>query len=68
MAKDDRQSLRQDLIEYCGRVPPSINSGSYDLTLRFKADVVKYRRLAAKPGVSEHELRAAINQMDSYWR
>lgn len=67
MAADNRHQLRQDLVEYCNRVPPKINDGSYNLAIQFKAEVVKYRKLAARPNASEGELQAAINRLHGYW-
>lgn len=67
MAADNRPALRAELLEYLARVPPKINDGSFDLSVRFKADVVKYRKLAKKPQATEAELSSAINQMHSYW-
>lgn len=67
MAADTRPGLRKDLIEYCCRVPPAVNSGSYDLAIKFKADVRSCRRLADKPAATAGELSAGINKLHSYW-
>lgn len=68
MATDPRPGLRKDLLEYCDRVPPRINSGSYDLAVKFKADVVACRKLAARVTASAGDLHAAINKLHGYWK
>lgn len=67
MPVDERAQLRKDLLEYCNRVPPSINSGSYGLAIQFKEDVVRFRKLANKATATEAQLNSAISRMNSYW-
>lgn len=67
MAADERPELRKLLLEYCDRVPPSVNNGSHDLSVRFKAEVRSSRTLAKKPGATVGELRSAINLLHRYW-
>lgn len=67
MSADNRPALRKELLEYCDRVPPRINSGSYNQAIEFKAAVIACRKLAKKPTATEHELISAINRLNSYW-
>lgn len=67
MASDNVQALRKDLKEYCERVPPAINNGSYDLAVKFKADVKKCLKVLGKARPTESELRSSINLLHSYW-
>lgn len=60
--------LRRDLLEYCDRVPPSVNNGSFNIAVQFEADVVAAKKLARKANATDAELRAAINKLHGYWQ
>lgn len=64
----ERARLTELLTGYCEHVPPSVNSGSYNNAVAFKADIVKCRKVISKRNVSNNELRSAINTLDRYWR
>jgi hypothetical protein len=63
----ERQRLTRALSDLLLRVPPSVNKGSYDYSVKFKSDVVRMKKLMAKRGVSNSELRGAISTMQRYW-
>jgi hypothetical protein len=63
----ERERLKRLLRDQLVRVPPSVNGGSYDYSVQFKKDVISMRKLMAKRGVSNSELRGGINTMKRYW-
>jgi hypothetical protein len=67
MAEKDLGPLKDRLKGYCEHVPPSVNAGSYNLSVEFKQTVAKQRKLLTKRGVTEAELVAGINSLHRYW-
>lgn len=68
MTIDELVAHQKNLLNgYLTHVPPKVNSGSFDLSVRFKKDVVDGRRVFNKSNVGLTELKSAINKLNSYW-
>lgn len=68
MAEPSMEDTKKDLLKgYLTHVPPNVNDGSFDLSVRFKKDVADSRRVYNKRNVTLSELNSAINKLHSYW-
>lgn len=66
--KEEIARLKALLGEYAKRVPPAVNSGSYNLAVSYKADIRSANKLLAKERPSVLDLQASINKLDAYWK
>ena len=63
----DLACAKERLAGYMTHVPPSVNQGSYNLSVDFKASVAAARKVLAKRGATTGDLAAAIRSLHRYW-
>lgn len=63
----EEAELRELLGGYLTHVPPAVCNGSYNLSVEFKAAVIKAKKVLTKRGVSNADLRGAVNSLHRYW-
>ena len=63
----ERRRLETLLDGYLTHVPPSINAGSYNLSVMFKVAIASARKTRHKRGVRLGELQSAVNTLHRYW-
>lgn len=59
--------LRAELVTYLNRVPPSVNSGSFNRAVAFKKHLAEGRKTAGNQRATSSQLSSALNNLRSYW-
>lgn len=66
MSNDDNTILRKRLQNMLRVVPPSVNAGSYQLSLKFKEWAEKTNKAIVNPRSNNTALQSLINQYESF--
>ena len=50
-----------------GHVPPQVNAGSWDLSIKFKAAIVRAIKVRHKRGLNEFEAGQQVRELERFW-